>query len=127
MILCIYLQGGRGRSLPPIWVFGMVDTSHVPALEMVDSRDAATLFPIISNHILRGTVLWSDKWAAYKAIIVGFLFPVTLLHCNFRTVCIFIITFDDHVIKIFVVAAMHVVEHLCGRIIGMMTSVMLYY
>ena len=47
----------------------MVDTSHVPALgymEMVDNRDAATLYPIISNHILPGTVLWSDKWAAYN-------------------------------------------------------------
>ena len=31
---------------------------------------------------------------------------VTLLHCNFRAACIFIITFRDHMTKIFVVAAM---------------------
>ena len=32
--------------------------------------------------------------------IVNFLFPVTRPHCNFRAACIFIITFDDHVIEI---------------------------
>ena len=78
----------------------MVDTSHVPALgymEIVDSRDAATLFPITSNHILPGTVLWSDKWAAYNRVstaipgIAGhqsvnhslhFKDPVTGVHTN---------------------------------------------
>ena len=47
----------------------MVDTNHVPALGymvIVDSKDAATVFPIISNHTLPGTVLWSDKWVAYN-------------------------------------------------------------
>ena len=38
--------------------------------------------------------------------IVDFLFPVTRPHCNFSAACIFIITFGDHMIKIFVVAAM---------------------
>ena len=38
--------------------------------------------------------------------IVDFLFPVTRPHCNFSAVCIFIIAFGDHMIKIFVVAAM---------------------
>lgn len=65
------LQGGRGRSQPPVWVFGMVDTSHVPAMgymEIVDSRDAATLFPIVQAHIRPGTIIWSDGWAAYNRI-----------------------------------------------------------
>ena len=65
------LKGGRGRSLPPVWVFGMVDTTQVPSvgyMEIVDNRDAATLFPIIAHHILPGTILWSDKSGAYNRV-----------------------------------------------------------
>ena len=57
--------------LPPVWAFGMVDTSHTQALgymEIVTNRDAATLFPIIQAHIRPGTILWSDKWAAYNRV-----------------------------------------------------------
>lgn len=64
-------QNNRGHSLPPVWVFGMVDTSHIPALgytEIIDQRDAATLLPIIRDHILPGTIVWSDMWAAYNAV-----------------------------------------------------------
>ena len=67
----LFSKGGRGRSLPPVWVFGMVDTTQIPSvgyMEIVDSRDATTLFPIIANHILPGTILWSDKWAAYNRV-----------------------------------------------------------
>ena len=38
--------------------------------------------------------------------IVDFLSPVTLPYCNFRTACIFIITFGDHMTTIFDGAAM---------------------
>ena len=76
MYVCMYvfnscLQGGRGCHLPPVWVFGMVDTYHVPAIgymEIVDSRDAATLFPIVQAHIRPETIIWSDCWEAYNRI-----------------------------------------------------------
>ena len=49
----------------------MVDTTQVPAIgymEIVSSRDAATLFPIVQAHIRLGTIIWSDRWAVYNAI-----------------------------------------------------------
>lgn len=49
----------------------MVDTTHEPALgymEIVAKRDAATLLPIINNHVAPGTTVWSDQWAAYNRV-----------------------------------------------------------
>ena len=65
----------------------------------------------------------------FRPPIVNFLFPVTHPHCNFRAACIFITTFDDHVIEILLFrhSFCHVVEHLCGHIVGATTSVMVYY
>ena len=62
------------RGLPTTveqWVFGMVDTSQSPALGvmvMVPCRNAATLLPIIQQHVRPGTVVWSDEWAAYRRV-----------------------------------------------------------
>lgn len=65
---------GRERTpATPVWVFGMVDTTHVPALgymEIISNRDAATLYPIIQAHIRPGTVIWSDKWSVYNRLAV---------------------------------------------------------
>ena len=50
------------------WVFGLVDTSVQPALGimmLVNSRSAATLFPLIQQHVCPGTTVWSDEWHAY--------------------------------------------------------------
>ena len=53
------------------WVFGIVDTSVRPALgymEMVNSRDAATLLPIINQHVNHGSSIHSDQWRAYASL-----------------------------------------------------------
>jgi len=65
-------------------------------LQPFTNRDAATLFPIIQAHIHPGTILWSDKWAAYSRVtrvpgVVGhqtvnhllhFTDPATDVHTN---------------------------------------------
>ena len=54
-----------------MWVFGMVDTSHQPALgymRIVQDRTAATLLPIIQQHVAQGTVVHSDEWRSYSQV-----------------------------------------------------------
>lgn len=82
------LQYHRGRATTnEVWVFGLCDTSQTPALgymEIVQSRDALTLLPIIRDHVQPGkykqsvligmksltvgTIIWSDMWAAYNRV-----------------------------------------------------------
>ena len=68
----INLKHHRGRpTTQKAWVFGMVDTSHQPALgymELVQRRDAATLLPIIQAHASNGTIIHSDQWSAYSQV-----------------------------------------------------------
>ena len=59
--------------LPPwqVWVFGLCDTSHTPArgvMRIVPDRSAATLLPIIQQHVRSGTIVHSDEWAAYNHV-----------------------------------------------------------
>ena len=66
------LQNHRGRPPPQqVWVFGMCDTSHTPALgvmKIVADRTATTLLPLIQQHVRSGTVVHSDEWAAYNRV-----------------------------------------------------------
>lgn len=55
----------------PIWVFGIVDNSRSPAIgymEIVEKRDAATLFPIIQKVVRQGSIIHSNEWRAYRNI-----------------------------------------------------------
>ena len=48
-----------------------MDTAHEPALgymELVQSRDAATLLPIIQARVHPITTICSDEWAAYRRV-----------------------------------------------------------
>ena len=37
-------------------------------MQMVDTRDAATLLPILRAHTVPGTVIHSDEWTSYTRI-----------------------------------------------------------
>ncbi|KAH8030553.1 hypothetical protein HPB51_008673 [Rhipicephalus microplus] len=58
-----------GVSNKGLWISGM---PHVSTKELrlfqVDKRDAATLGSLIAKHILPGTTVYSDEWAAYQSI-----------------------------------------------------------
>ena len=85
----------RGR-LPkePIWVFGIVDTSYSPAMEIVEDRSAETLLPIILNVVDKKSVVHSDEWKSYNEIqrsgyehktvdhSMGFVEPETGVHAQ---------------------------------------------
>ena len=91
-------QHHRGRDTrQEKWVFGLVDTSVQPALGimmLVGSRDAATLLPLIQQHVRPGTTVWSDQWRAYSRVqtlpavgqhqsvnhSVNFVYPVSGVH-----------------------------------------------
>ena len=80
-------------------MFGLVDVSTSPAtgyMEIVKSRDRATLHGIIQQHILPNAVVHTDEWAAYgwmtslpnmtsRAAVnhsLHFVDPVTGVHTN---------------------------------------------
>ena len=52
-------------------MFGMCDTIQTPALgvmKIVPNRTAATLLPILQQHLRSGTTVHSDQWAAYNQV-----------------------------------------------------------
>ena len=54
-----------------MWVFGIVDTSHSPALgamKAVPNWTASTLLPIIEDLLAPGTIVHSDQWCTYSQV-----------------------------------------------------------
>ena len=59
----------RGRRRNGSWVFGMLERGTGRCwLEIVPRRNAATLEPIMINHLLPGTVVMSDAWGGYANV-----------------------------------------------------------
>lgn len=55
-----------GRVVQERWIFGMFDsTERIGFLQFVEDRSCVTLLPIIENHVLPGSEIHSDSWAAY--------------------------------------------------------------
>jgi len=48
-------------------VFEGIDTTTSEAFLVEVQRNAATLLPVLQQHVLPGTI-WSDQWAAYRQI-----------------------------------------------------------
>ena len=72
IIMIFILQNRRGCPPPQqVWVFGMCDRSHTPALgvmRIVPNRSATTLLPIIQQHVRSGSTVHSDEWAAHNCV-----------------------------------------------------------
>jgi len=66
------IKAHRGRAPEnPVWAFGIIDSSLPRGgfhIEIVPNRSADTLLPIIQRHVLPGTTIHSDEWAAYARI-----------------------------------------------------------
>ena len=67
----------RGRVLSSVWLFGGIERGSdrkfiVPLSERLSDvcgrRDSDTLIPLIEKHVLRGTVIHTDCWAAYRCL-----------------------------------------------------------
>jgi transposase-like protein len=61
----------RGHALakPSKWIFGLYDvTQKIGAIEFVENRSADVLLPLIRKHVIPGTEIHSDQWAAYAGV-----------------------------------------------------------
>ena len=59
----------RGRAVDGHWVFGGMERGREDSfLVEVAHRDAATLLPIIANHVKPGSIIYSNEWSAYNQL-----------------------------------------------------------
>lgn len=57
----------NGNVTKKYWVFGMhCMTSKKIVLKLVRNRKQNTLFPLIKNHIIVNSPIWSDEYSVYK-------------------------------------------------------------
>ena len=64
----LYQHVGR-IARQPIWVFGIVDTSFQPVkgyVEILSSRNRATLTTILNAKLAGNSVIHSDEWRGYQ-------------------------------------------------------------
>ena len=71
--MCNIIGRERASATPSVGVWYGGHHAHmfqlwVIIMEIISNRDAATLYQIIQTHIRPGTVIWSDKWAAYNRL-----------------------------------------------------------
>jgi len=70
-LFVLFQQHPRDPPRSQVWVFGLVDASHSPALgylEVVQRRNEATLLPLIDDHVCPATEVLSDQWRAYQRV-----------------------------------------------------------
>ncbi|CAL4069823.1 unnamed protein product [Meganyctiphanes norvegica] len=56
---------------PPIWVLSIADTNCAPSIgymEVVETKDAATLLPILLEVVQPGSIIHCKEWRAYREI-----------------------------------------------------------
>ena len=59
----------RGRVVDGHWVFGGIERGSGECfLVEVEKRDAATLLPLISQHVRPGSIVLSDEWSSYNQL-----------------------------------------------------------
>ena len=63
-------KNNRGRRVDGVWVVGAVELTGQRRCFMltVERRDHTTLANIIANHVLPGTIVRTDCWAAYNGL-----------------------------------------------------------
>ena len=58
-----------GRVVDEHWVFGEIERGSGKCfLVEVEKRDAATLLPLISQHVRLGSTVLSDEWSPYNQL-----------------------------------------------------------
>ncbi|CAF0934340.1 unnamed protein product [Brachionus calyciflorus] len=61
----------RGKDLrkKQVWVFGLIERNTKKCyVQVVKDRTAQTLLSVIYEHVLPGTIIYSDQWSAYNKI-----------------------------------------------------------
>ena len=78
-------RNNHARPIREQWIFGAYDVQRkVGMIELVDSRDAATLLPLIQSWCLPGTIVVSDGWPAYTGLsTLGFEHRVVIHEQHF--------------------------------------------